>query len=243
MIKLSIIIPSYNEEKTIIQILEQIIGVFKNISVEIIIVNDSSKDQTKNLVENFIKDKSFIRLLNNEKNLGKTQSVRKGILASTGELIIIQDADLEYDPKDILSMLELVEKGNYDVIYGNRFGKNNKVIYWQNYFGNLTLSAISNLFTFPRIGVWITDMEVCYKLVNGRILREIAQNIVSTSNFGFEPEITAKLSRFKNPNGKHLNFSSIPISYYPRTIAEGKKILAVKDGIKALIEIIRFNLF
>ena len=128
-----------------------------------------------------------------------------------------------------------------DVVYGNRFGKKNKVIYWQNYFGNKSLSIFSNLFTYPRIKTWIPDMEVCYKLINGNAARRIAEQIVSKSTFGLEPEITAKLSRYK-VNKKHLKFGVVPISYYPRTLAEGKKMHAIKDGIKALKEILRFNL-
>lgn len=244
--KLSIIIPAYNEEKTLELIFNKVFTAFSTLidqnQLEVVMVNDCSKDSTKQIIEKLKLKYNFIVHIDNEKNLGKSQSVRSGILRSKGEYIVIQDADLEYEPSDIYEMLRVAYDQNMDVVYGNRFGKKNKVIYWHNYIGNLALSAFSNLFTFPRIKVWITDMEVCYKLIKGDIARDVAKSIISKSNFGFEPEVTAKLSKYKLDN-RNLHFYVVPIYYYPRTVAEGKKIHFLKDGIKALVEIIRFNLF
>lgn len=155
---------------------------------------------------------------------------------------MIQDADLEYDPQDIADMLAYAEKHGFDVVYGNRFGKNNKFIYWQNYYGNKFLSFVANLFTYWRIRVYIPDTEVCYKFVRGDVMRELGSKLQSTSSFGFEQEITAKLSKYML-NGRRLKFGIYPISYYPRTIADGKKLKAIEDGLKALKEILYYNLF
>lgn len=241
---LSIIIPVYNEETTLEILVQKVINVNlpQNYKKEILIVNDGSRDKSWEIIKSLEKKSKEIRGINNPKNLGKSQSVRNGILESRGDAVIIQDADLEYEPEEIKELLEIFIKRNFDVVYGNRFGKKNKVIYWQNFWGNKTLSAFSNLFTFPKIKKWIPDMEVCYKLIRGDVAREIAKGIVSKTNFGVEPEITAKLSKYKL-NGKHLKFEVVPISYYPRSIKEGKKMKAVNDGIKALNEIIKFNLF
>ncbi len=243
MKKLSIVIPAYNEEKTLEAILEKVITVNlpEWFTKEIIIVNDCSKDNTLSIAEEFSNKYENIIVINNPQNMGKSQSVRNGILKSTGDVVIIQDADLEYEPSDFAEMLKIMIENEYDVVYGNRFGRPNKVIYWQNYFGNLFLSFISNLFTFPRIKTYIPDMEVCYKMVRGDVLREIAQNITSKSNFGFEPEVTAKLSKYKI-NGRYLKFGIYPIYYYARSIAEGKKMKAIEDGVKALKEIIYYNI-
>lgn len=242
---LSLVIPVYNEEDTIAAITNKVLSTSlpDYFSLELIYVNDGSKDRSVELIEKIIKDNPDrkITLLNNEKNLGKTQTVKKGILASKGDYVMIQDADLEYDPDEYQEMLDPLASGKIDVVYGNRFGKKNKVIYYQNYFGNRLLSMFSNIFTYPRIGTMIPDMEVCYKLVRGDVIREVAQDITATSNFGFEPEITAKLSKYKL-NGKHLRFAVVPISYHPRSMEEGKKMHAFKDGFKALIEIIKYNL-
>lgn len=240
---LSFIIPAYNEEKTLEVLINKVLEapLPANVEKEIIIVNDCSKDSTGKIIDELGKKYKSIKPLHNEKNMGKSQTVRKGILNSTGEYIIIQDADLEYEPNEIQDLVKAVEDKSLDVVYGNRFGKKNKVIYFQNYAGNKFLSLVSNVFTYPRIKTWIPDMEVCYKLIKGDVARSLAEGLTARSNFGFEPEITAKLSKYKQ-NGKHLSYAIVPISYYPRSVAEGKHMKAFRDGMKALKEIIAYNL-
>lgn len=243
--KLSILIPAYNEEKTLKALVEKVLSVEfpQDINLELIIINDGSKDTTSQIAHDLeVQYKGMVFAYDNEKNVGKSQTVRNALLKSSGDLVVIQDADFEYEPNEIVDLLNLMIEKDLDVVYGNRFGKKNKVIYWQNYIGNIGLSFISNIFTFPRIWKYIPDMEVCYKLIKGAVARGIAQNIVSTTNFGIEPEITAKLSRYKL-NGKRLKFGVVAISYFPRSIAEGKKMKAMQDGFKALIEILKFNTF
>jgi len=241
---LSIIIPVFNEEKTLEKTLKTILQIKlpKNFSKEIITLDDSSSDNSLNILKKFAKEFKEISFYQNNKNLGKSLTVKKGILKSTGDYVIIQDADSEYDPFEISKLLKMALKNDYDVIYGNRFIKKNKTIYWHYFIGNRILSLFSNIFTYPRIKTFIPDMEVCYKLIKGGIIRKIAKTLISKSRFGFEPEITAKLSKFKI-NKNHLNFYIHPISYKPRTLKEGKKLNAVTDGWKAFKEIIRFNLF
>lgn len=240
---LTFVMPVYNEEKTLNQIVDIVLKVKlpDGFEKEVVIVNDGSKDKSWTIMQEIAKNHKEVKALTNEKNMGKTQTVKNGILNSSGDLIVIQDADLEYDPNEITDLLNLMIEKDLDVVYGNRFGKKNDVIYWQNYFGNKFLSVVSSVFTFPRIKVFIPDMEVCYKLVKGDVLREIGKTITATSNFGFEPEITAKLSKYKL-NGKHLKFGIVPITYKPRSMAEGKKMKAFKDGFKALKEIVKYNL-
>ena len=241
--KLSIVIPAHNEEKTLEAIINKVIAIkIENTLIEIIIVNDGSKDNTYSVMQLIANKFDNIKILNNERNLGKSQTVRRGILETSGDYVVIQDADLEYDPQDIVTMFEILLSKNLDVVYGNRFGRNNKVIYWNNYIGNICLSFISNVFTYLRIYKYIPDMEVCYKMANGKVMREIAQGLESVSMFGLEPEITAKLSKYKI-NNNHLKFDVLPISYYPRSIDEGKHMNALRHGSLALFEIIKFNLF
>lgn len=241
---LSIVMPAYNEEATLEKIVDRVVTIKlpTGWEKEIIIVNDGSKDNTFKIMKKLAQKYSEVQVFENEYNMGKTQTVRNGLLKTKGDVVVIQDADFEYDPEEIPELLRKMIDEKLDVVYGNRFGKKNKVIYWKNYIGNRGLSLISNMFTYPRIRTFIPDMEVCYKMVDGEIFRELAQDIVSKSTFGLEPEITAKLSRYKK-NGKHLQFGIMPISYHPRTMKEGKKMHAFSDGMKALVEIIRFNLF
>lgn len=249
--KLSIVIPAYNEERTIREILRQVSEIgLRQMKKEIVVINDGSKDNTLKLAQaeatELVDNHTSFKILSNDKNMGKSQSVKKGILETTGDLVVIQDADLEYEPQELQTFINLFkEDPELDVVYGNRFGKKNKVVYWQNWFGNRFLTFISNLFTV-RNGFWVKDMEVCYKMVRGDVMREIATTIASRSNFGIEPEITAKLAKFRwhENNGKvrKLKLKQLPITYRPRTIAEGKHMKAYRDGIKALGEIIKFNL-
>lgn len=242
--KLSIVIPVYNEEKTLEVLVQKVLQVkfTEDTTKEIILVNDGSKDKSGEIMDSLAKNFPEIKSYHNEKNSGKTQTVKNGLSYTTGEYVVIQDADLEYEPAELTDLFNLMREKNLDVVYGNRFGKKNKIIYWKNYIGNIGLSLFSNIFTFLRIKVYIPDMEVCYKMIRGDVARELGKTIVSTSKFGLEPEITAKLAKYKI-DGKHLKFGIVPISYYPRTIAEGKKMSAFSDGFKALKEIITFNLF
>lgn len=240
---LSIVIPVYNEEKTLEILVQKVLNVEfpTDVETEIILVNDGSKDKSGEIMDDLAKRYDNIKSYHNVKNSGKTQTVKNGLTYTTGDYVVIQDADLEYEPTELAEMFNLMIEKNLDVVYGNRFGKKNKVVYWQNYIGNKSLSLFSNMFTYPRIKVYIPDMEVCYKMMPGNVARELGVTIKSTSKFGLEPEITAKLSKYKL-NGKHLKFGIHPISYYPRTIAEGKKMNAIRDGAKALKEIIEFNI-
>lgn len=242
--KISIIIPIWNEEKTLEKLVKKVLNVKfeQKLTREIILVNDGSTDSSGQIIDKLAKKYDVIRGFHNEKNSGKTQTVKNGIAKSTGDLVIIQDADFEYEPNEIKTLVNTYFDQNLDVVYGNRFGKKNKVIYWKNYIGNRFLSLVSNLFTYPRIRVAIPDMEVCYKLIRGDVAREIGKTIKSKSSFGLEPEITAKLSRYKI-EGRRLKFGIVPISYNARTIEEGKKMHAFRDGMKALFEILKYNIF
>jgi hypothetical protein len=242
----SVIIPVYNEERTLSEIIEKVANLElpNHIAKEIVIVNDCSRDKSPEIIKTIIKKKytntKFV-LLENKKNLGKSQSVKKGVLASTGDLVVTQDADLEYDPRDIVKFTKMfLSDPHLDVIYGNRFNKNNEFNSLVHSFGNRFLTYLSNLFTRQN-GFAPKDMETCYKMGRGNLIRTIFKSLESTSNFGLEPEITAKLSRYRKLNGKRLNFEEIDISYVPRTISQGKKMRWYKNGLEALLEILYFN--
>lgn len=237
-IELSIVIPVYNEEQTLSTVLDQISEQDWGAKIEVIIVDDGSKDRSPQIASQYSQKNRLFRSLVNQTNLGKSQTVKRGILESIGKYVVIQDADLEYEVNELAEMFRIIRKEDYDVLYGNRFGHNNKIIYMQNYIGNHFVSMFSNFFTYPRIKVYIPDMEVCYKMGRGGIFREIAQTIESKSNFGFEPEITAKFSKY----GK-LKFGIHPIHYHARSVEEGKKMKAFRDGFKAAYEIVKFNVF
>jgi glycosyltransferase involved in cell wall biosynthesis len=239
--KLSFVIPVYNEERTLEQLLAKVEAAELDIEKEIVLVDDGSRDRSPEILRK-LSTKPGYKVLFNESNSGKSQTVKHGLLATTGDLVVIQDADLEYDPEDLDEFVQTFQLTNVDIIYGNRFGKDNKVVYWQNWIGNTALSYFSALITGLRAGMWTRDMEVCYKMVKGEVYREIAAELISRSRFGLEPELTALFSKYKL-DGRHLRFRQIPICYYPRTLAEGKHMNAVKDGLKAGWEIIKFNFF
>jgi len=231
---LSVIIPVYNEETTIEELL---IAVYDSeIVTEVILVDDCSRDKSVQKIldmkAKLLNDKPSIKfeLVQNKKNLGKGATLRKGFKIATSDVIIIQDADLEYDPKEYIKLIEPIAKGQADVVYGSRFiGGTHRVLYFWHYMGNKALTLLSNMFS----NLNLTDMETCYKMFR----REILENIELKSNrFGFEPEFTAKISK------ANLRIYELPISYYGRTYDDGKKI-TWKDGVAAIYHIIRYNLF
>ena len=228
--KLSIIIPCYNELSTIETIIDTVNAVNISMDKEIIIVDDYSKDGTRELLPSL--ESKVSKIVYHEKNQGKGAALRNGIKAATGDYVIIQDADLEYDPNQYSKLLKPMLDGRADIVYGSRFigGDSHRVLYFWHRIGNMFLTLCSNMFT----NLNLTDMETCYKLFK----REIIQSInIKENRFGFEPEITAKVSKIKN-----INIYEVGISYYGRTYDEGKKI-GWKDGVRALWCIIKYNVF
>lgn len=234
--KLSIIIPAYNESRTIHLILDKILAVQLNYNItkEIIIVNDCSKDETKATIEAYIQSHATedIRLFNHEVNKGKGAALHTGIASATGDYLIIQDADLEYNPQEYNIMIQPVIDGFADVVYGSRFmgGKPHRVLFFWHTIGNHFLTFLSNMFS----NLNLTDMETCYKLFK----REMIQRIkLHERRFGFEPEVTQKIVRIPK-----VRIYEVGISYYGRTYEEGKKI-GWKDGFRAIYCIIKYGMF
>ncbi len=228
--KISIIIPCYNEIRTIDKILDKVIAQSK-FEKEIIVIDDFSQDGTREYLQN--KGKSKIdKLVLNEKNYGKGYSLRKGIEISEGDIILIQDADLEYDPIDYDKIINPILSGNADVVYGSRFiGSDEKrVLYFWHSMGNFILTLLSNMFS----NLNLTDMENCYKVFKSEIIKNIK---LKENRFGFEPEITAKISKIKN-----LKIYEVGVKYYGRKYEDGKKI-TWKDGFSALRCIFYYNFF
>ena len=227
--KLSIIIPCYNEVNTIEIILRKIHETV-NYEKEIIVIDDNSIDGSRKILEKIHVGK-IDQLILNEKNYGKGYSVRKGIEKASGDIIIIQDADLEYDPLDYPKLIDPINKNIADVVYGSRFvGSNEKrVLFFWHSVGNRLLTVLSNMFT----NINLTDMECCYKAFKSNILKEIR---LKENRFGFEPEITAKIAK------KNLRIFEVGIKYFGRKYAEGKKI-TWKDGFRAIYCIIYYSLF
>jgi glycosyltransferase involved in cell wall biosynthesis len=232
--KLSIVMPCYNEEKTIRKIIAEVMEVdLGSTKKEIVVVDDGSKDKTRDILKKLAEEHPEIKLVFQKVNQGKGAALKKGILETTGDVVIIQDADLEYDPQEYKRLLYPIERGHADVVYGSRFigGEPHRIIYYRNQIANKFLTGMSNLFT----GLNLTDMETCYKMFRGDLVRDLAQHL-KAQRFGFEPEITARVAKTKVP------VYEIGISYYGRSKEEGKKI-GMKDGVKAIWEIVYFNVF
>jgi len=225
----TVIIPCFNEKKTIAKVVDRINNL-KDLNLEVIIIDDYSNDGTRELLKNEIDD-NVSRIVFNNKNYGKGYCIKKGIEASNGDVILIQDADLEYDPSDYPKLLKPIESGVADVVYGSRFlgGEEKRVLYFWHTLGNKLLTIFSNMFT----NLNLTDMEVGYKLFKSDIIKDI--NLVE-NRFGIEPEVTAKISK------KKIRIFEVGISYYGRKYEDGKKI-TWKDGFSAIRCIIKYNLF
>jgi len=234
--KLSIVIPAYNEGSSIHLILNRIgeVTLINNIQKEIIIVNDCSKDNTEEAIQRYIAEHPTmdIRYFKHEVNQGKGAALHTGISRATGEFLLIQDADLEYDPDEYNVLLKPIFRGNADVVYGSRFqgGKPHRILFFWHSIGNKFLTMLSNMFT----NLNLTDMETGYKLFRTPIIQGIK---LKEKRFGFEPEITAKVARVPN-----VKIYEVGISYYGRSYAEGKKI-NWKDGVRAIYSILKYNIF
>ena len=232
--KLSILIPCYNEESMIVSILKKINNTDCGLPKEIIVVNDCSTDNTANTLENYIKlnPDTNIKIQHHSINKGKGACIQTALMEVTGDVVIIQDADLEYNPGEYLKMLKPIADGYADVVYGSRFRGNeaHRVLFFFHTIGNKFLTFLSNLFT----GINLTDMETGYKMFKTEILRSIR---LREKRFGFEPEVTANISRIKN-----IRIYEVGISYYGRTYSEGKKI-NWRDGFRAIYCIFKYNIF
>jgi len=233
---LSIIVPAYNEERTIQHILEKIneVQLIHNMEKEIIVVNDCSADNTEAKVMEFQQQHPDVKVVykKHQVNQGKGAALHTGIQSATGDFVIVQDADLEYDPHEFNILVKPILDGFADVVYGSRFmgGRPHRILFFWHTIGNKMLTFASNMFT----NLNLTDMETCYKMFR----REIIQSLeLKEKRFGFEPEVTAKVSKIPK-----IRIYEVGISYYGRTYEEGKKI-GMKDAFRALYCILRYNLF
>lgn len=227
--KLTIIIPCFNEVNTIRQIIDKIIEI-NNYEKEIIVIDDFSTDGSRKILSE-IEKVSISKLILNERNYGKGYCIKKGIEEATGDIVIIQDADLEYDPSDYKKLIEPIHKNQADVVYGSRFAgsEEKRVLYYWHTVGNKFLTTLSNMFT----NINLTDMECCYKAFKTEIIKKID---LKENRFGFEPEVTAKLAK------KNIRIYEVGIKYFGQKYSDGKKI-TWKDGFAAIYCIIYYNVF
>jgi glycosyltransferase involved in cell wall biosynthesis len=225
--KLSVVIPAYNERDTILQICDAVKAV--NIEKEIILVDDCSTDGTREIIRQL--EDNTTKVIFHDRNMGKGAALRTGFKNVTGNIVIIQDADLEYDPSQYLKLIQPILEGKADVVYGSRFvtGDYHRVVFFWHMLGNTILTLLSNMLT----NLNLTDMETCYKVFRREVLERIT---VEEDRFGFEPEITAKIAKLD------VRIYEVGISYSGRTYKEGKKI-GWKDGFRAIYCIIKYNLF
>lgn len=226
--KLSIVIPVYNEINTLEEIIKKVLNVkLKNVEKEIVIVDDASSDGSVALIKRLEEKHKEIKTVFHEKNQGKGASLKDGFKKTTGDYVIVQDADLEYNPKDYTKLLRALKEKEVDVVYGSRFSENYEDISNLHYFGNKILTILTNIL----YGVLLTDMETCYKLIPGDFVRKIE---INSNRFDFEPEITAKILK------TGMRIKEVPITYKGRAFNEGKKI-TWKDGIAAVWTILKYR--
>ena len=238
---LSVVIPVYNESRTIGEIVRQVRAV--PLRTQIILVDDFSRDGTREMLREWERDQLDLTIRFHDRNRGKGAALRTGFAHATGDVVIVQDADLEYDPSEYPLLIQPILEGKADVVYGSRFiGESHRVLYYWHSLANKFLTHLSNMFT----NLNLTDMEVCYKVFRKEVIRGILPKLKS-DRFGFEPEVTAKVSRFRMPEVSGRNSArkcrvyEMPVSYNGRSYDEGKKI-GWKDGVQALWCIVRYGL-
>lgn len=227
---LSVVMPAYNEEPTLRESVEAVLRKAPSLG-ELVLVNDGSSDRTGEIADRLARSDERVRVIHHARNQGKTAALKTGFAATRGEVVIVQDADLEYDPAEIEAVVDPIHQGVADVVYGSRFmvRKASRVLYFYHFLANKGLTFISNLLT----NVNMTDVETCYKAFRGDIIRNMT---ITSTGFGFEIEVTAKVAKLG------CRLYEVPISYYGRTYEEGKKI-GFKDGLAACWYIFRYNLF
>ena len=226
---LSVVVPAYNEEKTLGTVIRKLVQLPH--LREVVIVDDCSKDRTSEIARQLAAEHPPVKVVRHEVNSGKTEALKTGFQHTTGDIVIVQDADLEYDPTEIPNLIQPIVEGYADVVYGSRFmvRRASRVLYFYHYLANRSLTFVSNLFT----NINLTDVETGYKALRGEIIRNM---IITSEGFGFEIEVTAKVAKLR------CSIYETPISYHGRTYEEGKKI-GVLDGVAAFWYIIRYNLF